>query len=169
MTPRHNAFNAVLVSIHALLAERDADRARGAAWSARFQFTRSSRSATLPTAPPPLTGGGFNSRAPRGARRRQSAVVGRLFDVSIHALLAERDSCRQDKAGIQERVSIHALLAERDKSKRQWYILRQRFQFTRSSRSATFVGGVCFYRQFVSIHALLAERDDDVLYRQIDR
>ena len=60
-----------LVSIHALLAERD------------FSATACHMQLLC-----------FNSRAPRGARRLYSLILRSRKPVSIHALLAERDSMR---------------------------------------------------------------------------
>ena len=79
-----------------------------------FQFTRSSRSATV------------------GAGGKLDPEI-----VSIHALLAERDTWTVSVNGRTFSVSIHALLAERDISPRGSTCSLTEFQFTRSSRSAT--------------------------------
>ena len=131
--------------------------ARPGGWSSvtglpSFQFTRSSRSATCCAAassanpnsfnsraprgarpsllPDDPSAGCFNSRAPRRARRYKHHRAGDLLPVSIHALASVPSS------GCTE-VSIHALLAERDAIRRRTSPARRRFQFTRSSRSAT--------------------------------
>ena len=125
----------------------------------RFQFTRSSRSATKAgarragvricfnsRAPRGARHAdrrgrdlhdGFNSRAPRGARPNTNRDVGVKIQVSIHALLAERDLPDHIAPQGSLDVSIHALLAERDAPVVNAHAAQFRFQFTRSSRSAT--------------------------------
>ena len=66
---------AKLVSIHALLAERDSSIVVLPRFIAVFQFTRSSRSATLHADSPDIRKERFNSRAPRGARPFTSKEV----------------------------------------------------------------------------------------------
>ena len=104
-----------------------------------------------------------------------------LFEISIHALLAESDS-RSAKATDWQVISIHALLAESDTNQTNNRNLPRRFLSTLSLRRATLTNYQItvisddFYprspcgerpvitkplRQIlmISIHALLAESD----------
>ena len=124
-----------LISIHALLAESDAGKARSGSSTMIFLSTLSLRRATI-TKKPPLIVSAFLStlslrratinlrisichisyfypRSPCG--ERLGAPVDRMpsSSISIHALLAESD-WRSDCPPSQSAISIHALLAESD-------------------------------------------------------
>ena len=111
-----------------------------------------------------------------------------MYDVSIHALLAECDP-QSDLPRHASTVSIHALLAECDVSMivstfpvrgfnprtpcgvRPVYSRVPspvpRFQSTHSLRSATNDEETLTWAVYVSIHALLAECDKPVAYTQV--
>ena len=129
-----------LISIHALLAERD-DPGTAALYLRAY----------------------FNPRAPCGARHRVLIEHADNSVISIHALLAERDVtvCRFTRLiGI---ISIHALLAERDDLTRLLAVALQDFNPRAPCGARQAV--VPIFRDLlpISIHALLAERDGDVL------
>ena len=153
------------ISIHALLAESDKHRTRGAVYKDIFLSTLSLRRATI---------------LPR------AAVVGDL--ISIHALLAESDNLRVLDGSKSSIISIHALLAESDPMGRHeepfrsyFYprspcgerpigppsaILSNGFLSTLSLRRATVGQKRLRQKLAISIHALLAESDGAVLELQ---
>ena len=147
-----------IISIHALLAESDANHLTGMTVTSPFLSTLSLRRATFSGDHGHING-----------------------DISIHALLAESDLKSPCTIIDPEIISIHALLAESDRSSRvpavcHWYFyprspcgerpvtayceyLPMAFLSTLSLRRATqLVGGVAC-RVIISIHALLAESD----------
>ena len=81
-----------------------------------------------------------------------------MFNISIHALLAESDNIRQIQK-IENEISIHALLAESDPMSSALACVIIVFLSTLSLRRATLFS--CFIIVYVkiSIHALLAESD----------
>ena len=85
-----------------------------------------------------------------------------LFDISIHALLAESDKIK-DFVYLYNFISIHALLAESDGLSMLYDTTALIFLSTLSLRRATIIGQRIGIRIDISIHALLAESD---LYRQ---
>ena len=145
------------VSIHALLAECDPDNKRNTKLNdsfnprtpcgvrltvtdrvckgIEFQSTHSLRSATLSATATATTILCFNPRTPCGVRLLLYIQKTKVYEVSIHALLAECDR-QTGLYTLPKLVSIHALLAECDRH---------------------FRGGV--FCPAVSIHALLAECD----------
>ena len=146
-----------IVSIHALLAERDQP----------FRF-------------PTFSSPRFNSRAPRGARLLHLLQIAELVVVSIHALLAERDfedtlvydlgvlfqfTRSSRSATLIDRYAIAEMQFQFTRSSRSATRtpikadFTKSFQFTRSSRSATIPAHATTIAPPVSIHALLAERD----------
>ena len=136
--PDDLVFTDTRISIHALLAERDRAEGRksgrhehfnprapcGArpqtsgkrAASRRFQSTRSLRSATDVIGKARNLISNFNPRAPCGARPTFVPKYPSPFLISIHALLAERDSTPPYCRIVRSIISIHALLAERDQT-----------------------------------------------------
>ena len=152
------AIKDVIVSIHALLAERD-QRARADPGPPRGFNSRAPRGARRCRLQP-ATGRvcGFNSRAPRGARRYEHDNSLAIYGFNSRAPRGARHLCKP-ACLVSENVSIHALLAERDacrargsrpcsrfnsrapRGARRQLIEALRggieFQFTRSSRSAT--------------------------------
>ena len=125
----------LLVSIHALLAECDFLFFRPSSQSNRFQSTHSLRSATY----------GYLVTKPDG-------------EVSIHALLAECDRVSyriiQHASGFNPRTPCGV----RRKMPGN-YVISWKFQSTHSLRSATGYRNWYNWTQDVSIHALLAECD----------
>ena len=103
----------LVISIHALLAESDYAEPRAASWPPRGLSTLSLRRATVPDrsrAPVRLD---FYPRSPCGERRRRGEGRRHPETISIHALLAESDSGYDPEYPVKE-ISIHALLAESD-------------------------------------------------------
>ena len=66
-----------------------------------------------------ITEGGFNPRAPRGARLKPAALLQRS-KVSIHAPRVGRDQCSAS-AGWHRNVSIHAPRVGRDEKNGKYY------------------------------------------------
>ena len=146
------------ISIHALLAERDLVDALGNNAAAKFQSTRSLRSATAqapafrpaylhfnPRAPcgarhqrgrGGYRHGHFNPRAPCGARREFDTMIGEIIGNFNPRAPCGARLCRVEVAEA-----------------------RHGFQSTRSLRSATCRSLPQTRRRGISIHALLAERD----------
>ena len=123
----------------------------------------------------------FYPRSPCGERRRFLASWSAVLTISIHALLAESDTCRLYRAVIVD-ISIHALLAESDPIFREVNPGGSKFLSTLSLRRATlapkqnpteqrnfYPRSPCGERlvgasqgansEHISIHALLAESD----------
>ncbi len=147
---------AILVSIHALLAECDA--IPEAYRSCLRGFNPRTPCGVRPTTmarrtPPPW----FQSTHSLRSATLQGHCRSQDFQVSIHALLAECDRWHVPHL-ITLLVSIHALLAECDFLFFRPSSQSNRFQSTHSLRSAT--SHTCFiFLSAVSIHALLAECD----------
>ena len=122
----------------------------------------------------------FYPRSPCGERRQRSAMrssvhpflstlslrratvkgpgIQVLFDISIHALLAESDGFHKINCQLMV-ISIHALLAESDFDDRVALIPHQHF-YPRSPCGERRQGGLFQCRDTgISIHALLAESD----------
>ena len=91
-------LHCVEISIHALLAESDAN---GCTTIPNFRY--------------------FYPRSPCGERRAKQAAYFSLAGISIHALLAESDSAFDVLTVSALLISIHALLAESDVRKRDIY------------------------------------------------
>ena len=86
-----NFFFCPGISIHALLAESDPGRGQGLCGRSAFLSTLSLRRATkyrLNVAPAQAN---FYPRSPCGERPKASQIAYRLYNISIHALLAESD------------------------------------------------------------------------------
>ena len=106
--------------------------------SKKFLSTLSLRRATLDGTPPLTSRADFYPRSPCGERRHQNSLNRSHRTISIHALLAESDSCCSSRIIFSSYIiSIHALLAESD--------------VVHIAEHAS-PGGI-------SIHALLAESD----------
>ena len=128
---------AVIISIHALLAESDLLGRDDDMTQLEFLSTLSLRRATM----------GY-------------PVSGQHYSISIHALLAESDRLSMSAAPLARRISIHALLAESDPRKAVTTRGNHRYFYPRSPC------GERLLRRFpnmslriISIHALLAESD----------
>ena len=125
----------VLISILAVLADRDRDFAGYAAAIRQFQSSRSLRTATWSyraTITPMIFQSSRSLRTATDYRYKPSQVTG----ISILAVLADRDTMRTvEKAGI-EAISILAVLADRDPPA-WWAACWAAFQSSRSLRTAT--------------------------------
>ena len=191
------------VSIHVPLAEHDINGLLIFVRAWWFQFTCPSRSTTHPfdavlpstlvsihvplaehdlcAAVVPLARAGFNSRAPRGARRgspknpdcspafqftcpsRSTTYYYKPEEieriVSIHVPLAEHDGEVWSLYPAVHGVSIHVPLAEHDGRRQLSGTGPHVFQFTCPSRSTTFEAFKLMMSGKVSIHVPLAEHD----------
>ena len=92
---------------------------------------------------------------------RKCLVKARANPISIHALLAESD---YDLASFHNLsiISIHALLAESDHITNWIFDTNARFLSTLSLRRATYRKPDCIVQPYISIHALLAESDINI-------
>ena len=101
----------------------------------------------------------FYPRSPCGERLSKIKPDDTVFQISIHALLAESDHFEVETLPKASLISIHALLAESDVS--VVLIILGQFQFlsTLSLRRATKSKGDKKTGYAISIHALLAESD----------
>ena len=124
------------ISIHALLAESDYYMDGTFELREEFLSTLSLRRATSPRHFGLSIQYYFYPRSPCGERLHAVKPVFVVFQISIHALLAESDFHIFASSGFDFAISIHALLAESDADKH--------------AQSPT---------QQISIHALLAESD----------
>ena len=88
-----------LISIHALLAESDADIAAILTEINKFLSTLSLRRATCSFCPADSQGRHFYPRSPCGERLTMPDLCQRYVGISIHALLAESDN-RSDPSAI---------------------------------------------------------------------
>ena len=169
-----------LISIHALLAESDADTLtddvstggflstlslrRATTWprvgwiAQKFLSTLSLRRATLAVVIGAVMTTDFYPRSPCGERLLVRPVWSIGIAISIHALLAESDISAPLWTVNPILISIHALLAESD--------LQHRKEVTLSSISihallaeSDYTCQVCGRKANISIHALLAESD----------
>ena len=168
------------ISIHALLAESDSRSQTNVHTCWLFLSTLSLRRATPFSPSVRMTRRYFYPRSPCGERRLDVTIIGRTWEISIHALLAESDhygwSWYDDFT-----ISIHALLAESDRP--TFYDTEQHIYFyprspcgerhdtsslmqcqakflsTLSLRRATAQRFTTLNNIFISIHALLAESD----------
>ena len=149
----------IQISIHALLAESDRERAPALSQSSAFLSTLSLRRATFKILVESQRHNDFYPRSPCGERRDVIAAMTEAQSISIHALLAESDTqsapsvtptadfyprspcgerplpCNADCS--YRNISIHALLAESDQP-----------ATSRNDKD-----------DVISIHALLAESD----------
>ena len=123
------------ISIHALLAESDADHSGEVSWWFYFY-----------------------PRSPCGERHHQSLNLPSNPIISIHALLAESD-VKLFRQNYECFISIHALLAESDFFQHQFFIHHSLFLSTLSLRRATAYPDMIICTNVISIHALLAESD----------
>ena len=85
------AVSALLISIHALLAESDNGSRRRTYQPNAFLSTLSLRRATISCAWSASKLGDFYPRSPCGERHPYSVLLCPLKEISIHALLAESD------------------------------------------------------------------------------
>ena len=122
------------------LSLRRATRAKGPS-KARYIFlsTLSLRRATTTRHISPLTQSHFYPRSPCGERPGVWRDMTLEIKISIHALLAESDSSKDDTFAFVLIISIHALLAESDLSGSPRRTGRQRFLSTLSLRRATYI------------------------------
>ena len=147
----------------------------------RFLSTLSLRRATANTCTMRTGMSNFYPRSPCGERRGAAGLMGNLYAISIHALLAESDfftlypmrfhsaflstlSLRRateigNRLTRQAGISIHALLAESDMPVIRTLATILLFLSTLSLRRATILGGGFIAHTRISIHALLAESD----------
>ena len=123
------------ISIHALRAERDILPFKTFA-SGRYFNPRAPSGARRRADVRRRERVYFNPRAPSGARRRLSLQEPQHLLISIHALRAERDSVSTE-LDTKIPISIHALRAERDLVDIGIFATYNKFQSTRSERSAT--------------------------------
>ena len=110
-----NVLSQPSISIHALLAESDAETAKTSTGDIKFLSTLSLRRATISSSSAETVITSFLStlslrRATNGPMKKGQVY----YIISIHALLAESDAGKSQtsRAGIS--ISIHALLAESD-------------------------------------------------------
>ena len=114
-------------------------RCRIAAWgAAAFLSTLSLRRATSAHRLQAAPVHNFYPRSPCGERLYRAVLQDRARRISIHALLAESDSCSA-KVSFTILISIHALLAESDWNNPQVTMHTWRFLSTLSLRRATFL------------------------------
>ena len=79
----------------------------------------------------------FYPRSPCGERRLDITIIGRTWDISIHALLAESDGLWSTWIASIPKISIHALLAESDALPQNIHGVDFQFLSTLSLRRAT--------------------------------
>ena len=134
--------------------------------SARFQSTRSARSATRTWARglPALL---ISIHALREERDPRCRLFHRAIKISIHALREERDLWLGPFLWRIQVISIHALREERDQFVAPRLISNFEFQSTRSARSATKRALDKMVGSGISIHALREERDDPMLWEAL--
>ena len=157
-----NAALDSVISIHALLAESDHRRAVSVADPVEFLSTLSLRRATVDVVAEQHNHQNFYPRSPCGERRHALPCPACRCTISIHALLAESDKCRQLGIGYCS-ISVHALLAESDGALVMCIPRSVSFLSTLSLRRATIVDGQSETGDPISIHALLAESDLSIL------
>ena len=108
--------SALLISIHALLAESDVVDTLKLANTMLFLSTLSLRRATCYSLRHSTQGRHFYPRSPCGERRVMPVSLQVIPLISIHALLAESDAPPAPQGESTITISIHALLAESDSS-----------------------------------------------------
>ena len=86
-----NGCNSDIISIHALLAESDCTMTITICTASKFLSTLSLRRATSQQPDGKTRTTYFYPRSPCGERRKASQTAYRLYNISIHALLAESD------------------------------------------------------------------------------
>ena len=157
-TKSDQGANSRAISIHALLAESDAEATHQAANGFAFLSTLSLRRATSIIDIINNVIDDFYPRSPCGERRARRASRQQPAGISIHALLAESD-CQRYSVGYfgchfyprspcGERLLGNAVAG-----------LRTSFLSTLSLRRATHYGWSWYDDFTISIHALLAESD----------
>ena len=131
------AFSALLISIHALLAESDLAGPSGPAFLYNF-YPRSPCGERHPKISIKLTFKiNFYPRSPCGERPVCLKLLAMLILISIHALLAESDNILRVVSVQVGGISIHALLAESDSKPKDLKSRRMVFLSTLSLRRAT--------------------------------
>ena len=130
----------ILISIHALLAESDAEMVSRSSISCQFLSTLSLRRATRGEFLKRKVNYHFYPRSPCGERQRSILYTPQEEFISIHALLAESDwSLINNGPGVIY-FYPRSPCGERPKFE-----------------------GINFWQSIISIHALLAESDDDII------
>ena len=102
------------ISIHALLAESDNKRFKAQMRNLLFLSTLSLRRATKVVEPGLANKLNFYPRSPCGERLYHNTIFLMIYQISIHALLAESDREHKQNDTAVLAISIHALLAESD-------------------------------------------------------
>ena len=155
------------ISIHALLAESDCPASWFDLWGGKFLSTLSLRRATWKKSPPMCFTKHFYPRSPCGERLTLIWDVIAVITISIHALLAESDTCFQLWSPPLQHFYPRSPCGERLKTPPQGSRSRI-FLSTLSLRRATKTFPGIAEAMAISIHALLAESDTIFAVRPYD-
>ncbi len=153
----HEAHNTI--SIHALREERDWILPSVTPIRAKFQSTRSARSATTSCKSACFHPNQFQSTRSARSATQKSDLQPSHEQISIHALREERDDAGITLSG----DGILDFNPRAPRGARHFLVIRQfllhQFQSTRSARSATILIHKLVNSKIISIHALREERD----------
>ena len=146
------------ISIHALLAESDQVSPDTSSTQCKFLSTLSLRRATLAGPSGPAFLFNFYPRSPCGERllTTSNCFTNTIFLSTLSLRRATRSKTHNRH---KTPISIHALLAESDGKTVTWDVVDDLFLSTLSLRRATWIHHARPVANTISIHALLAESD----------